>query len=197
MSLPIGRGQHFACLLEGLAEPRVVGSGGVEAEAEPYPVALGVHEKLLGEGAELFLRADVGQEDNHLIGGDGAAGCIDALRFHLERQTGGISRDIERGSRSISSLINYALYSILPTLIEITLVLGILFFKYDTGFVVITVLSLGAYIVFTIRVSNWRREKPSERAASVCPLGNAKTPARNTSAIVAPEQRPMGITSFQ
>ena len=76
--------ERFACLLEGLAEPRVVGSGGVEAEAEPYPVALGVHEKLLGEGAELFLRADVGQEDNHLIGGDGAAGCIDALRFHLE-----------------------------------------------------------------------------------------------------------------
>jgi ATP-binding cassette subfamily B protein len=79
-----------------------------------------------------------------------------SLRFHLERQTGGISRDIERGSRSIASLINYALYSILPTLIEITLVLGILFFKYDIGFVAITVLSLGAYIAFTLRVSNWR-----------------------------------------
>ena len=79
-----------------------------------------------------------------------------SLRFHLERQTGGVSRDIERGSRSISSLINYTLYSILPTLVEITLVLGILFAKYDGGFVVITLLSLSAYIVFTIKVSNWR-----------------------------------------
>ena len=79
-----------------------------------------------------------------------------SLRFHLERQTGGISRDIERGSRSIASLINYALYSILPTLIEITLVLGILFVRYDSGFVLITVVSLCAYIGFTIRVSNWR-----------------------------------------
>lgn len=79
-----------------------------------------------------------------------------SLRFHLERQTGGISRDIERGSRSISSLISYALYSILPTLVEITLVLSILFVKYDAGFVVITLLSLTAYVVFTVKVSNWR-----------------------------------------
>lgn len=79
-----------------------------------------------------------------------------SLRFHLERQTGGISRDIERGSRSISSLISYTLYSILPTLVEISLVLGILIVKYDTGFVVITLLSLTAYVVFTIKVSNWR-----------------------------------------
>lgn len=57
-----------------------------------------------------------------------------SLRFHLERQTGGVSRDIERGSRSISSLISYTLYSILPTLVEISLVLGILFVKYDIGF---------------------------------------------------------------
>jgi len=79
-----------------------------------------------------------------------------SLRFHLERQTGGISRDIERGSRSISSLISYTLYSILPTLVEISLVLGILIAKYDVGFVVITLLSLTAYVVFTIKVSNWR-----------------------------------------
>ena len=79
-----------------------------------------------------------------------------SLRFHLERQTGGISRDIERGSRSISSLISYTLYSILPTLVEIGLVLGILFVKYDVGFVVITAVSLFAYIVFTVKVSNWR-----------------------------------------
>ena len=79
-----------------------------------------------------------------------------SLRFHLERQTGGVSRDIERGSRSISSLISYTLYSILPTLVEIGLVLGILFVKYDAGYVLITVVSLTAYIVFTIKVSNWR-----------------------------------------
>jgi len=79
-----------------------------------------------------------------------------SLRFHLERQTGGVSRDIERGSRSISSLISYTLYSILPTLVEISLVLGILFVKYDVGFVVITLVSLSTYVLFTINVSNWR-----------------------------------------
>jgi len=79
-----------------------------------------------------------------------------SLRFHLERQTGGVSRDIERGTRSISSLISYTLYSILPTLVEIGLVLGVLFVKYDLGFVLITVVSLVAYIVFTVKVSNWR-----------------------------------------
>ena len=79
-----------------------------------------------------------------------------SLRFHLERQTGGVSRDIERGTRSISSLISYTLYSILPTLVEIGLVLAILFVKYDIGFVLITVISLLTYIVFTVTVSNWR-----------------------------------------
>lgn len=79
-----------------------------------------------------------------------------SLRFHLERQTGGISRDIERGTRSISSLISYTLYSILPTLVEIGLVLGVLFVRYDVGFVLITAGSLAAYIVFTVKVSNWR-----------------------------------------
>lgn len=79
-----------------------------------------------------------------------------SLRFHLERQTGGVSRDIERGTRSISSLISYSLYSILPTLVEISLVLGILFVQYDAGFVVITAVSLAAYILFTVKVSNWR-----------------------------------------
>lgn len=79
-----------------------------------------------------------------------------SLRFHLERQTGGISRDVERGTRSISSLISYTLYSILPTLIEIILVLGILYARYDISFVLITVASLLAYVIFTVTVSNWR-----------------------------------------
>lgn len=81
-----------------------------------------------------------------------------SLRFHLDRQTGGVSRDIERGSRAISSLISYTLYSILPTLVEMALVLGILFVRYDIGFVVITAVSLAAYIVFTVKMSNWRMD---------------------------------------
>ena len=79
-----------------------------------------------------------------------------SLRFHLERQTGGLSRDMERGSRSVSSLITYTLYSILPTLVEISLVLGILIVEYDIAFVLITIASLVVYIAFTVTVSNWR-----------------------------------------
>ena len=79
-----------------------------------------------------------------------------SLRFHLERQTGGVSRDIERGSRSVASLISYSLYSILPTLVELSLVLGILYINYDIGFVVITAISLTAYVLLTVFISNWR-----------------------------------------
>ncbi|TRZ94215.1 MAG: ABC transporter ATP-binding protein/permease [Rhodocyclaceae bacterium] len=79
-----------------------------------------------------------------------------SLRFHLDRQTGGLTRDIERGTRSIGSLISYTLYSILPTLVEITLVLGILAFRYHRDFTLITVSTLVIYVVFTIIVTNWR-----------------------------------------
>ncbi|MCK6411502.1 MAG: ABC transporter ATP-binding protein/permease [Azonexus sp.] len=79
-----------------------------------------------------------------------------SLRFHLERQTGGVARDVERGTRSISSLMSYSLYSILPTLIEIGLVLGILVVRYDSGYALIALLSLTSYVAFTIGVSNWR-----------------------------------------
>ena len=79
-----------------------------------------------------------------------------SLRFHLERQTGGLTRDIERGTRSINSLISFTLYSILPTLIEIGLVVGILLAKYDPVFALITLSTLAIYIVFTVRVTNWR-----------------------------------------
>lgn len=79
-----------------------------------------------------------------------------SLRFHLERQTGGLTRDIERGTRSINSLISYTLYSILPTLVEIGLVIGILLFNYDAIFAIITVVTLTIYIVFTVQVTNWR-----------------------------------------
>lgn len=79
-----------------------------------------------------------------------------SLRFHLNRQTGGVTRDIERGTRGISTLVSYTLFSILPTLVEISLVLGYLSLQYDLWFSVITVVALGIYIVFTVVVTEWR-----------------------------------------
>jgi ABC-type transport system involved in Fe-S cluster assembly fused permease/ATPase subunit len=79
-----------------------------------------------------------------------------SLRFHLERQTGGLSRDIERGTRALQSLVSYSLYTILPTLIEVLLVLGILGWRFDWGYVWITLGALAAYTVFTITVTEWR-----------------------------------------
>jgi ABC-type transport system involved in Fe-S cluster assembly fused permease/ATPase subunit len=79
-----------------------------------------------------------------------------SLRFHLERQTGGMTRDIERGVRGIESLISYSLYSIVPTLIEVALVLSILAVKFDVWFAGITLLALVVYIVFTVSVTEWR-----------------------------------------
>jgi len=79
-----------------------------------------------------------------------------SLRFHLNRQTGGITRDIERGTRGISSLVSYTLFSILPTAIEITLVLGYLALQYDLWFSVITLVALVAYVTFTVLVTEWR-----------------------------------------
>jgi ABC-type transport system involved in Fe-S cluster assembly fused permease/ATPase subunit len=79
-----------------------------------------------------------------------------SLRFHLARQTGGMSRDIERGSRGIQSLISYSLYSILPTLIEVALVMGFFIVRYDIWFAAITFGALVGYIVFTIFVTEWR-----------------------------------------
>jgi ABC-type transport system involved in Fe-S cluster assembly fused permease/ATPase subunit len=79
-----------------------------------------------------------------------------SLRFHLERQTGGMSRDIERGVRGIESLIAYSLYSIVPTLIEVVLVLSILGVKFDKWYAIITLTALALYIYFTVTVTEWR-----------------------------------------
>lgn len=79
-----------------------------------------------------------------------------SLRFHLSRQTGGVSRDIERGTRAIQSLVSYTLYSILPTLLEFCLVLGYFAWFYDIWFAGITLAALIVYIVFTITVTEWR-----------------------------------------
>jgi ATP-binding cassette subfamily B protein len=79
-----------------------------------------------------------------------------SLRFHLERQTGGMTRDIERGTRALQSLVSYSLYTILPTLVELALALGLLATKFDFGYVGITLAALGAYVLFTISVTEWR-----------------------------------------
>ncbi len=79
-----------------------------------------------------------------------------SLRFHLERQTGGVSRDIERGTRGISFLLTYLLFNILPTLLEIGLVAGILLVKYNPWFAIITFVTLVSYIVFTLLITEWR-----------------------------------------
>ena len=79
-----------------------------------------------------------------------------SLRFHLARQTGGLTRDIERGTRGIHSLISFSLYSIIPTLIELAMVLGYFFYAYDIWFVVVTFTALFCYVVFTVVVTEWR-----------------------------------------
>jgi ATP-binding cassette subfamily B protein len=79
-----------------------------------------------------------------------------SLRFHLERQTGGVSRDLERGSRAIHSLLNYMIYNIVPTLVEITLVITLLLLKYDVWFAGIALTALVLYIGFTVSVTEWR-----------------------------------------
>jgi len=79
-----------------------------------------------------------------------------SLRFHLHRQTGGLTRDVERGQRGISALVSYALFSILPTLVEITLVCAILIARYDWTFLAITAGALAAYITFTVMITEWR-----------------------------------------
>src|SRR6185437_11361254 len=79
-----------------------------------------------------------------------------SLRFHLERQTGGMSRDIERGTRGITQLISYSLYSILPTLVEVGLVLGFFIVKYEAYYAIVAFVALVVYIVFTVKVTEWR-----------------------------------------
>ena len=100
-----------------------------------------------------------------------------SLRFHLERQTGGMTRDIERGVRSTESLVSYSLYSILPTLIEMALVLGILAFTFDVGFAAITAVALVCYITFTVKVTEWRTQYRRE--------ANAQDSAAHTKAVDA------------
>ncbi|MBL8511453.1 MAG: ABC transporter ATP-binding protein/permease, partial [Betaproteobacteria bacterium] len=79
-----------------------------------------------------------------------------SLRFHLERQTGGVTRDIERGTRGISTLLSYMLFSVIPIVLEIGLVTGILAIKFDWTFVTIALIAIALYIAATIAITEWR-----------------------------------------
>lgn len=79
-----------------------------------------------------------------------------SLRFHLARRTGGVARDVERGGGAISDLLDWTLYTILPTIIEVGLVTGVLVWQYDWGFAGITLATLVAYMIFTFSITEWR-----------------------------------------
>src|SRR5688572_10306960 len=81
-----------------------------------------------------------------------------SLRFHLERQTGGMTRDIERGTRGISTLLSYLIFSIFPVILEFALVAAVLLAKFDWRFAAITFGAVGVYIAFTVLVTEWRME---------------------------------------
>ena len=81
-----------------------------------------------------------------------------SLRFHLERQTGGVSRDIERGTRGISTLLSYMLFSIIPVVLEFTLVAAVLFAKFDWRFVAVTFSAIVVYLAFTFGITEWRMD---------------------------------------
>jgi ATP-binding cassette subfamily B protein len=79
-----------------------------------------------------------------------------SLRFHLNRQTGGMTRDIERGTRGISTLLTFMLFSIIPVILEFVLVAAVLFARFDWRFVAVTFGAVIAYIIFTISITEWR-----------------------------------------
>ena len=107
-----------------------------------------LREVVFASVTERAVRRISGQVFEHLHGL--------SLRFHLERRTGGLTRDIERGTRGITALVSYTLYSILPTLVEIGLVLGYLVINYDADFAAITIVALVLYAAVTFAMTEWR-----------------------------------------
>jgi ATP-binding cassette subfamily B protein len=81
-----------------------------------------------------------------------------SLRFHLDRQTGGVSRAIERGTKGIEFLLQFMLFNILPTLLEIALVTGVLWSLYDGSYALITIITIALYIAYTLGVTEWRTQ---------------------------------------
>ncbi|MES9930357.1 MAG: ABC transporter transmembrane domain-containing protein, partial [Candidatus Thiodiazotropha sp. 6PDIVS] len=81
-----------------------------------------------------------------------------SLRFHLERKTGAISRDLERGTRSVSTILNYMVFSILPMVVEFSLVAAVLLTQYDIAFSLVTFGTVIVYLGFTLAITEWRME---------------------------------------
>ncbi|WP_295456702.1 ABC transporter ATP-binding protein/permease [uncultured Thiodictyon sp.] len=81
-----------------------------------------------------------------------------SLRYHLERRTGAVSRDLERGTRSVSTIINYMVFSVLPVLVEFALVAVILFGRYDPVFAFVTFGTVAVYVAFTFAITEWRMD---------------------------------------
>jgi ATP-binding cassette subfamily B protein len=79
-----------------------------------------------------------------------------SLAFHLDRRTGGVARDVERGGAAVSDLLDLTIYTILPTALEVVLVTGVLLWAYDWGFAGITLGTLVAYALWTFSVTEWR-----------------------------------------
>ncbi|KGC49970.1 ABCB family ABC transporter ATP-binding protein/permease [Burkholderia pseudomallei] len=147
--------QHLTALGRAEQSATVVLAGGVGLLVIAYVLArlstslfTELREILFSKVTESAVRRLALQVFRHLHGL--------SLRFHLERQTGGMSRDIERGTRGIQQLISYSLYSILPTLVEVGLVLGFFVVKYEAYYAYVTFAALITYIVFTVKVTNWR-----------------------------------------
>ena len=78
------------------------------------------------------------------------------LAFHLDRKTGGLARDIERGTNGISFLLRFTLFNIVPTLLEILMVAGILFVVFNVGYVLAILVAVVVYVVFSIKITEWR-----------------------------------------
>jgi ATP-binding cassette subfamily B protein len=89
------------------------------------------------------------------------------LEFHLNRRTGGLARDIERGITGVSFLMRFFIFNIAPTLFEIAMVVGILLFNYGVSFAVITLVSVLAYGIFSLRATEWRTQFVREMNAPV------------------------------
>ena len=87
------------------------------------------------------------------------------LAFHLDRKTGGLARDIERGTNGISFLLRFTLFNIVPTLLEILLVAGILFVVFNVGYVLAILVAVVVYVVFSIKVTEWRTKYVREANA--------------------------------
>jgi ABC-type transport system involved in Fe-S cluster assembly fused permease/ATPase subunit len=101
-----------------------------------------------------------------------------SLRYHLERQSGAVSRDLERGTRSVSTILNYMVFSVIPVLVEFTLVAMVLLTKYALVFTLVTFGTVVVYVGFTFAITEWRMDyrrqmnvldsRPTPRPSTAC-----------------------------